>query len=279
MEVVITQSEVIRYIELIKQRHECEFRIAYLIEDKKTDDKAAADLKSISQQTEKLMEKFGQANFKAALVSGAKIIELKDKLKKCKKEDTKNALKNKNDAIYELMVAFNKLLKQNFEKREDIAKLNIFVNNLTNNERELVLNIIETCIVTARLSLNCSKPMKANIVKFMNRIGINVSLEGEVIGIAERHIPYEVCVTTPSKRVWVSLENAEKVKTNLQTIQLLSARLQVINAERQLKQFPAEREQEFVSLQEKYLILLKERDELLKDFTKENEIAYKPLAT
>lgn len=273
MDITITQNEVLHYIELTKRKYELEFKTNYA----STDEKSVAELRRITPVLARIADKFKCANFLVALFAESKIMESSEQLKKCGREDVKNAVMARTGPIYELMVSFNRLLKQNFESREDLAKLHIFINALPTEERETILESIRFGTILDPIALDCSKQMKSNLVRFLCRIGIPAYLEGEKLRKADANILNEVCVSTPSKKIWVPLEIAEKVKNNFETIQLFSARMQVINAERQLKTLTAEKEQEFIGLQQRYLVLLQERDELLKEFSKENELVYKPL--
>jgi len=78
-----------------------------------------------------------------------------------------------------------------------------------------------------------------------------------------------------SRNVWVSREIKEKLDSNMKRIEEINPEIQLRNAQRHIKVFNEEEEKLFASLQEEYLKLLKEQDELLSDFNEEEKLSVK----
>ena len=79
----------------------------------------------------------------------------------------------------------------------------------------------------------------------------------------------EVKVEIANRPVWVSDETLLKIQENLNKISSINAKIQLKNAERQIRHFDDTEETTFNTLQHEYLQLLKEQDELLKGYWEE----------
>ena len=62
---------------------------------------------------------------------------------------------------------------------------------------------------------------------------------------------------------WVEKGKADEFKTLLDELNSVKRKIQLLNAERHIREFDEKEEEEFKSIQSRYLELLKKRDELL----------------
>ena len=169
------------------------------------------------------------------------------------------------------------LLKKNYESSRDLAKLLILLSNVTVPDmRYKLMEIMQQGAIKEAVAVQCDRSSVEKITSLFNRLGISASLseDGQMLSDSpsdSKEIPFVIS----NKKVWVSAESADKLNENLSKIKELSPQLQWKNAQRQIKDFSDDEEEEFMDLQKKYLDLLKEQDEILKEFFEEEKLAVK----
>jgi hypothetical protein len=118
--------------------------------------------------------------------------------------------------------------------------------------------------------LNTDANVASKIAALLGRIGLNCRIEEGSLVASEQSDEVEVEIA--NKKVWVSACRLELLNKNKESLYNISSKIQLKNAVRQIKEFSEEEEKEFAAMQNEYLKLLKEQDELLKDFYEEEHI-------
>jgi hypothetical protein len=85
----------------------------------------------------------------------------------------------------------------------------------------------------------------------------------------------EKIVDVSGNRIWVSNDLKPKFDENVVLMQQVNVKIQLKNAERQIRQFGEAEEKEFDELQKKYLELIKQKDEILKNYEEESNLSVK----
>lgn len=292
----ITISDLKKFIELIKYRAELDFKKRYLILSNGTYENINNMIKDIDNelliletQIGDFNDKFSKVQLLVVMPKENKINEFNEQLKNFKDNEIFEGLKNKKGRAYEILAAKGTIIKENFDNRVDVAKVNIFVNGLTNKNKEIVgkiHEIIKNGSATSNILLeNVDEQECIVLTRLLKRIGIEVKLSGNMLSdgyelnnghttIQEnsgRELIEEVSILIENKKIWVANKHAETVLAHQQKLKHISTRIQLRNAERQIKVFNDDEEKEFDELQQNYLNALKELDEILKNFNEEEK--------
>lgn len=284
MEDVITQSEVMQYIELTKLKYDLTIKKIYAETNEKGTDPSLTSsvvlrLKKVSQEFESLLTKFKRVGFRIVLLLESELNDLTKDINNLEKDEILVGLTKKSGRAYELLFKRNSIIKQNIERKEDVAKTNILINLLSNSEREALESALSAGKLIESIKLMCDHNKCNKLTIFLNRLNIGVTLRDGVLDGTEDVVSKEIRVVIANKATWVPEVIANKVRTNVELINTLSVKLQVLNAKRQVEIFSEKQELDFVAMQEEYLKLLKEQDSLLKDVSKDEELVYKSLTT
>ena len=197
-------------------------------------------------------------------------------LEKFSPEQIRDSLKIKNGLPYETLWQRGIIVKRNHENRSEIAKLAIAIAKMHADEREGLSSAIRLGEIDGKIELkSVDENTRNTIVKFLRRCGIGCEVSGNDIVKSETSENKEVRMELQSKPVWVNLVVMRQLETNLKRLNQVNAIIQLKNAERQIKLFTEDEEKNFVTLQREYLELLKEQDELLKEFNEEENSSIK----
>ena len=196
-----------------------------------------------------------------------RIQELSSMIEQFSADQIKDALRKKEGEVYEIIGRRGNIIRANFENRHEIAKLNVLLGKLNNDEKEEIVNAVKTGSIEDPIKVgSLVEDERTELARYVNRCGISCSLEGDEV-TGDEPDEKEVSVTIGEKRFWVSSGAAEKIGETLKKIEQLGCKLQVNYAKRHVVQFNEEQEQEYNEMQKEYIELLKVKDELLKDIS------------
>ncbi len=267
----ITLKDVINFIELTKSKAELTFQLEIIKNDKDEQrmGECEAKLQSVNSQLTRISSQMEQNGIIIAYPNEYEILRLNTELATNNATNIHDAMKKKNGPVYETLLARGSLIKKNFENRENIAKLALLVAKLPKDVRGEMNELVRNNDIAAPiLLLNSDQAIVQKIVKMLGRLGILAAVESNTI-IQGKGIE-EISVQLSNRKVWVSPETSEKLSALLLKLKEISPRIQLKNAVRQIKQFDETEEKEFAAIQNEYLLLLKEQDELLKEFDEES---------
>jgi hypothetical protein len=250
-------------MELNKKRAELEFKSSLGMD-------CGAELRSITSNAEEIAAKAKAAKVEIILPNEKKLQELGGELSAFSPQQIKEALLAKDGKVYELLQQRGVMVKQNHENRFEIAKLSMALARMPSHDRDIATAIVRSGSLDLSVQLTfTSEALVGDIARYLRRCGIGCTAAGRTL-MADGHAPHgEVRMEMPNGKVWVSESVKAQLEENLRRINALTAGIQLKNAERQIKNFSEQEEDDFVSLQRQYLDLLKQQDELLKDFNGE----------
>lgn len=213
----------------------------------------------------------GAADITLTIPNQDKIADYTQKLVEYTNEEIISALSSKTGEVYDLLKQRGKYLKNNYENRENIAKLSILLAKIDKQTTESILTAVRTGTISSPISFKKTDEFhKDRISLFLQRMGVKQQLE-DTAKDDESDVS-EVVVEISNRKVWVSKKLSERLSEILKKMQDINPKLQLKNAERQIREFDDEEEKQFSSMQQEYLKLLKEQDVLLKDFYDEDKI-------
>lgn len=186
----------------------------------------------------------------------------------------REGLKVRDGLAYQTLKDRGVLVKRNFENRLEIAKLSLLVSRMGADERSVLGAAVRSGAIAEPLKAETlDEPSAAMAARFLRRCGIGCAAEGRSIVPSEEPGGAEVRIKVANRSVWVAESSREKLEGNLKEMEDLNAHIQLKNAERQIKEFSEEEEEHFASLQRQYLGLLKQQDEILGEFDREEAAA------
>ena len=248
-------NELVGIIELNKKRAELEFKKtilgqpcdAEILENKKQLDEHSAKGISIVLPNQRRLDDLGK------VLSGYGPSEIKE------------SLKTRSGPAYDALMQRGAIVKANTENRFEIAKLNMEIQHLSEDEKTKAFDVLRLGAIFGPIAFtSADEAAIKRIAKFMRRCGIPCVASGkEIVAGSDDG---EVRMTFANRMVWVSDDVRKKLEDNLKRTQQVSMKVQLRNAERQVLSFDEVQEKDFEALQHEYLNLLKEQDDLLEDF-------------
>jgi len=193
--------------------------------------------------------------------------ELQVKISKHDDEDVAAAMRAKDGELYKMLKEKGALLKRNMETRNEIGKLVLILQTAYPALRAKIVDAVKEGkapeMDAAELAGKAEK-----IVASLNRMGINCKMnEGKIMPSEE---PWnEAKVLLNNMHIWIPRESLDKFVQNEAEMELVGIKLQVKNAEKQVKTFDEGEMKVFKDLQSKYIDLLKARKDITDVYEKE----------
>ena len=281
-EILITPSDIVKSIELNKQRAELDFKVKFSVQN----ESLKSELKKIETQIAVIADKFIKGGLRVALPKENQLNNFNSELKKFKDSEILEALKLKQGKIYDLLLARGVIIKENFDNKHNVAKINILLSKFPVTIRTKLLEALREGKLSFDVSLDVDEKSMLLLAKLFNRLGVQVFVNGKLLSgpsgqPLDKNVTYtETSIILGNKCVWVAADIADNLIELNNKIRQISTKIQLRNAERQVKIFNENEEQEFVQLQSEYLSLLKNQDALLEDFySEERELVFKFFTT
>jgi hypothetical protein len=190
-------------------------------------------------------------------------------LKEHSPEEIKEALRGRKGEVYEILSERGKIIRMNFENRFEIAKLTAMLVKLNEKEKAEIKKAIRIGKFDEPMDISSlDEEKRERLAKFMQRCGITCSVNESQLSPKEAE-EKEVPMRVENRNVWLSAEASDQLDSNLKRIHELGSQLQVKNAKRHIMVFNEEEEKVYNELQHEYLTLLKQQDELLKEYNAE----------
>ncbi len=232
----------------------------------------ARELKEVEDELGRLGER------KAALerkVGGMEIFvpfqkrleELQAKISAHDDEDVAAAMRAKEGELYQMLKEKGSILKRNMEARNEIGKLIIMIQT---TYPALRAKIVEAVREGRAPEMEVAElgGKEGRIVSSLNRMGISCRVRDGRIAPSEEAW-CEAKVLLNNVHIWIPRENFEKFTQNEAEMELVGIKLQVKNAEKQVKTFDEAEMKVFRDLQVKYIDLLKVRKDITEIYEKE----------
>ena len=266
--VELTIKELARLIELRRKRLE-------LIAEQKSGLDRDSEIKAIELNALAIENKVDELSVAIVTPNGKKLDELTAKLKALPTDQIKEAMKIRDGSVYHLLKERSDIIKANYENRLEISKISITCSMIGSGKRELIYEAIQngTIINPIDMTTITDQSKVLLIVKAMNRCGIVCKLADGMIIIHENPEQTEKTADHSGNKIWISNDLKPKFDENSDLIRQLNVKIQLKNAESQIRQFGEIEQKEFDDLQMKYLELIKQKDEILKNYEEECNIS------
>jgi hypothetical protein len=256
-----------RLLELNKKKAELEFRGAMGAD-------CSAELRSIAANAAEIAAKAKAAGMEIVLPSENRLRAMGEALAAFSPQQLKEALVGRAGPAYDLLQQRGAIVRQNHDNRLEIAKLAIALARMPSHDRELVAAAVRSGGFQGTIALAfTNESVVKDAARFLTRCCTGCVANGRSI-VADAQPGAEVRMELANRRVWVSGEVKTQLEENIRNIGKLTAGIQLKNAERQIKDFSEQEETEFEALQRRYLDLLKQQDELLREFNEEENSAF-----
>src|SRR5512143_571646 len=259
----ITAKDLSRLIELSKKKAELEFKKTVFGEDD-------SSLKHITSNQAELAARVKAASIELAIPNQGKLDELGKQLESFPPDAIREGLKVRDGKAYNVLRERGLIVKRNHENRLEIAKLSIAVAKASREERDALLAVIRSGSLGAGIALGSldQKSVEA-MARFMRRFGLPCVASGQSLSPSPEAGEKEIRLDFSNRTVWVKEEAKPLLEDNLKRMHTINATIQLRNAERQIKSFSDDEESRFAVLQKEYLDLLKQQDEILREFNEE----------
>jgi len=262
------------FLELSKSRAELQFKAELLRGGAAESDLKYCEerLQAVQRQVDSLSERISRAGVRIAVPDEIAILRLNDSLAGRPAKELAEAMSKRAGDVYGILAVRGALIKRNFENRENIAKLAILMCGLQKDVREALADAVRKGALEQPIPiLKGEDALGGRIAHVLGRLGMPAVIENG--SLVKSPVSPEVVVQIQSRKVWVTPEVNEKLSANIRKIQELSPKIHLKNAVRQIKEFDEAEEKDFVAIQNEYLGLLKEQDELLREFNEEGKIS------
>ncbi len=182
-------------------------------------------------------------------------------------EDVAAAMRAKDGELYQMLKEKGAILKKNMEARNEIGKLILMAQTIYPALRAKIVEAVKEGKAPEMDAAELAGKAE-RIVASLNRTGIVCRLKEGKIAPSEE--PWnEAKVLLNNTHIWIPRENFDKFMQNEAEMELVGIKLQVKNAEKQVKTFDENETKVFQDLQTKYIDLLKVRKDIADVYEKE----------
>ncbi|MFA6213995.1 MAG: hypothetical protein WC717_01835 [Candidatus Micrarchaeia archaeon] len=275
--VIISSQELVDHTVLTRKKNELAFKRDFLLRTgaKEGDLHLHAidsELALVEGKLSPLQGKLSELDMVTVVPHRREIGEYTSEINKFSRPELDAAVKSKGGAAYDLMRRRALLVKANYEKREDIARLTIMLNNMPRKDSEALRGLIEEGAGGDADVSFLPKEKQQELLNLSSRLGRqccvfagSFSLDKKKIDTSELKPSDEVARTLGNGRqVWVDAAKAFEFDANEKEIALLLAKMQAKNAEKQARAFTEEETVYLEKLQSDYLAARNRRAALVK---------------
>lgn len=272
--IIISSRELVDHAVLTRKRHELEFKRDFLLKTgAKPGDlhlKAIEDeLYLVGEKLHPIAEKLSVADMITVVPNRKEITEFSGRINQFSREQLDSAIRSKSGEAYELMKKRAVLVKNNFERKEDIARITILLNTAPRKEAESLQKIIEDGEgADAEVSF-FPRETQQELVNLASRIGRQccviagtMSIDKKKVDSAQVKPDDEILKSVSGKRVWVKADKVMEFEENERHISSLLGKMQAKNAEKQARELTEEETVFLEKLQSDYLVAKAKRAEL-----------------
>ncbi|MEM4554587.1 MAG: hypothetical protein QXT25_01935 [Candidatus Anstonellaceae archaeon] len=275
--IVISSRELVEHAVLSRKKNELVFKKDLLLRSgakpgdlhlKAIEDEIAA----VEQKLLPIAEKLEAADMVNVVLNRKEIEEYTRQINNYSRAELEQAVQTKSGYLYELMKKRAAFVKNNFEKREDIAKLTILLNTIPRREADALRNIIENNEGGEVDVSFLPKEKQQELVNLAARLGRNCvivsgnfTLDKKKFEFADLRPVDEVQRSIGGRVVWIDASKAAEFDENEKRIAQLLAKIQAKTAEKQARKLTEEETVYFEKIQQDYLEALKKRNELAPD--------------
>jgi len=273
--IIISSRDLVDHTVLTRKKNELSFRKELLVKSGAKDgdlhlSAVGNEIAAIEAKLSPLEEKLSVADMITVLPHRKEIGEFTQKINQYSRAELDLAVKNRTGDAFELMKKRAVLVKGNFERKEDIARLTILLNTFPRKEGEALRQLIEEGSGAEVDVSFLPKEKQQELVNLTARIGKpccvysgSFSLDKKKAELAELKAADEVQKTIAGgKTVWVEAGKLSAFDENEKNLNQLLAKIQSKTAEKQARQLTEEEQVYFDKIQGDYLEAVKRRGDL-----------------
>ena len=275
--VIISSRELVEHTVLARKRNELSFKRDFLLRSGANE--ADLHLKAVNEELaaveEKLKpigEKLSVADMITVVPNRKEITEFTEKINHYARGELDLSIKNKSGTAYDLMKQRAALVRNNYERREDIARLTILLNSFPRKDAESLRGLIEEGEGSDADVSFIPKDKQQELLDLSARLGRlcciyagSFSIDKKKADMAEMKASGEVERTiTGGRKVWVPSAKAGEFDENEKRIAKLLSSIQAKGAEKTARNLSDEESVNFDKSQSEYLDALTKRAQLVK---------------
>lgn len=274
--VIISTRELVDHAILTRKRNELQFKKDFLLRTgaKPEDLHVRAidgELSQVDNRLKPIAEKLEIADLLTVVPNRREIGEYTQKINQFSRAELDLTVKSKGGEAYDLMKKRAAFVKNNFERREDIARLTIMLNSLPRKEGETLRNLIEEGHGDDIEVSFLPKEKQQELVNLTARLGRvccvfagSFSLDKKKAESAELRPLDEVAKPMGSRTIWVEASKMPAFEANEREIAMLLSKIQAKTAEKQSRKLTEEESVFFDKIQGDYIAALQKRAEIVK---------------
>ncbi len=271
---IITTRDIITYIVLSRKKKELEFKKEYLSTTGKSTvslDVIDSALKEVEDQLTPLEMKILSSGITVLQLHKTQIEKFTEQIKSHTIQQLEEALTKKEGELYDTIMNRAQLLKENLNKKEELAELTILINTLPTEINNRIKTWVEDDISEGQVDLSgLPEEKRDKLLNLLNRLGIRCYIDGDrlVLGSpgegsqAKTWTEEEVRYINDEK-VWIPKDKVSDFDRIVKELDEVTRKIQAITAKKQVVPLTDEEKKEFTELQNRYIQLVKERDQII----------------
>ncbi len=285
----ITAREIANYILGKKRLAELEFKINYLEQQEKHEQKQQSINEKIEleKKIKGIEDKMEKMDFEIIYPCKIIINDYDKIIKQKNMSEIEKALKQKTGELYEALLKRAAIVKHNIKNASSIAQLSIKINKLKNRETyDRLKRAIEYDAKFGELGIwldEIDEKRKIGLLYKLNRLGYDAYFNkenmlfgnGDKIPEGIRLLKEERIVLQNGKILWIPRKKAIIFKENKKKLDKLGLEMQIQMAKKSLYKFTDEQEKEFEKLQTEYLKLLAKHNEFVVRYEENEDVKFK----
>ncbi len=266
----ITARDIARLLELEKKKAELSFKKTVFGMD------TEKEMIEISANAMEISNRMKTAGIEIAVPCDDALKAYDARINAFSSEQIKESMKARSGDPYSLLKEKGEIVKRNFSNRMEIAKLAVILAKMKKDHKSALVCAIRSGKIESEMFLDGNdSALLIQFAKSLGRCGIFCGIDGSKLKGGEcADDGCEVRIELQNRIVYLPSDDAKsKLDENMKKMVELNRSIQLKNAVRQIKVFSDEEDKEFASLQRRYLDLLNEQDEILRDFNKEEALS------
>jgi len=273
--IIISSRDLVDHTVLTRRKNELSFKRDLLLRSGCTPEDMSikvlcGELAQVESKLSPVAEKVGVADLVTVVPGRREIGEYTTKINQYSRAELDLTIRKKSGEAYELMRKRAELVKGNYERREDIARLVVMLNSLPRKDAEALAALVEEGQGSDVDVSFLPKEKQQELVNLVFRIGRpcsvfagSFSLDKKKAESAELRPADEVSKLLPGgRRIWIDASKVAEFDSNEKELSSLLAKIQAKNAEKQARTLTEEESVYFDKIQGDYLAALSKRNEL-----------------
>ena len=265
--IVISVDDLLEHTVLTRKLSETKYKKNYLIRNGAAEgDMHVASLNKvisdIKHRLEPINSKLSRVDLITVVPRREEIDSLNSEIEKYQITDIDAAISKKQGGLFGLLRKRSEITKANFELRDDICRLTILINSIPVEDAESVKAYVEGEKPSEIGLEGISEEKQQNLLTLLNRLGKPSTIQGEKI-IPSVELEGMESISIGDRKTRLPSDKLDKYREIESEISSLSARMQVQNAQRQIRSLTDEEAAEYSGMQQRFAQLLDSKKELL----------------